>query len=197
MHKMLLMLTSMILAVTLMTGLIGCGDAGGEANTKAPVMLYIRSLNDDAPYFAEVWDSINDAISIREDVVTCLVQNQPLDPTDEGTESFYQDIICKGYEISYFRKDTGTRVPASFTGSVNVVCTVNSSIGFDIIICRASQKQMPPLIDLCDPGYDMETGLNEIHTTCRVVVWGETFAGEEVVTDPAHMTVNFACQWID
>jgi len=191
MLKRSLILAFMILATTLVVGLIGCGDAGGEASTKAPVILFIQALNGGDPYQASV---LTGGTSFLEDEIICTLENIPINP-NSGTTSFYQDVICKGYEISYFRKDTGTMVPETFTGSMNVICPVNSTVSTSIIICRASQKEMPPLEDLCDPGYDPETGLAEIHTTCRVVVWGETFAGEEVVTDPAHMTVNFVCTW--
>ncbi|MCD4653269.1 hypothetical protein K8T06_04980 [bacterium] len=188
MIKRSLILAFMILAVTLCIGLIGCGDAGGEANTKAPIRLSISSLNGGDPLQASIVD-------LLEEEITCTVKNQTIDPNYDAT-SYYMDVICKGYEVSYFRKDSGSRVPATFTGSINAVCEVNGEIGIPIVICRASQKEMPPLKDLCDPGYDQETGLFEIHTTCRIVVWGETFAGEEVVTDPGHMIVNFACLWV-
>lgn len=187
MIKKVLILTSMILAVTLTVGLIGCGDAGGEADTKAPVILYISDMNEGDPFQSSVSTLVEDEITIE-------LGNQAIDP-DMDMTSFYMDVICKGYEVSYFRKDTGTRVPETFTGSLNAIVPVNDVLNTAIIICRASQKEMPPLEDLCEEGYDQETGLFEIHTTCRVVVWGETFAGEEVVTDPGHLTVNFACTW--
>ncbi|HPQ41844.1 MAG TPA: hypothetical protein PLV45_15865 [bacterium] len=191
MIKKVLMLASMILAATLTLGLIGCGDAGGEAETKAPVILYINQMNEGDQYQASV---LTGGTAYQEDEIIIDLGNYAINPNIDLT-SFYMDVICKGYEVSYFRKDTGTRVPATFTGSLNTIVPVNNTVSTSIIICRASQKQMPPLEDLCLYGYDQETGLTEIHTTCRVVVWGETFAGEEVVTDPGHLTVNFACTW--
>ena len=150
-------------------------------------MLYIASMNNSEPYQASVY-------SLMEDEVICEVGVEALDPTPEG-DSVFMNVIVKGYEISYYRKDTGKSVPETFTGNTNTICTVGGTSSFSMIICRASQKEMPPLQDLCDPGYDQETGLFEIHTTCRAIVWGDTFAGEEVVSKTAQMTVNFACQW--
>lgn len=181
---------SLVLAVILVAGLSGCGDAGGEAKTKAPVILYIQDLNDSDSYQSSV--QIN-GIYV-EDSVSCTVGVEPINQNIDET-TLYMDVLVKGYEISYYRKDTGTRVPETFTGNTNSYCEVSGTSTFSIVICRASQKMMPPLKDLCDTGYDKETGLPEIHTTCRVVVWGDTFAGEEVVSRPAQMTVNFACSW--
>ncbi|MBN1880014.1 hypothetical protein JW823_07880 [bacterium] len=188
MIKKSLITASIILAVTLTMGLSGCGDASGEANTKAPVILTITDLNANDPFQADVYN-------LKEDEVQCTVRVNPIDANPDTT-SFYMDVLLKGYEISYYRKDTGSRVPETFTGNLSSVCSLNGTTTFPIIICRASQKEMPPLQDLCDPGYDQETGLFEIHTACRVVIWGDTFAGEEVVSKPAQMTVNFACQWL-
>jgi hypothetical protein len=187
MHKSLIA-GSLVLAVILVAGLSGCGDAGGEAKTKSPVILYIQDLNNSEPYHAST-------ISAIEDSVSCTVGVEPINQNIDET-TLYMDVIVKGYEISYYRKDTGTRVPETFTGNTNTYCEVSGTATFGIVICRASQKMMPPLKDLCDTGYDKETGLPHIHTTCRVVVWGDTFAGEEVISRPAQMTVNFACIWI-
>lgn len=179
---------SLVLTIILISGLMGCGDAGGEAKSKSPVILFIQSLNIGLPYHSSVGEEI-------EDVVTCTVAVEPIDQTSFDETSLYQSVMVRGYEISYFRKDTGKRVPETYTGSTNTYCEVQGTADFDIVICRLSQKKMPPLKDLCEIGYDQETGLTEIHTTCRVVVWGDTFAGEEVVSRPAHMTVNYACSW--
>ncbi len=182
---------SLVLTIILVAGLTGCGDAGGEAKSKSPVILYIQSLNGNAPFHSSVQPSTPN----KEDMVKCSVAVEPIDQTSFEDASLYQNVLVKGYEISYFRKDTGTRVPETFTGSTNTYCEAKGVADFDIIICRESQKLMPPLKDLCETGYDQETGLTEIHTTCRVVVWGDTFAGEEVVSKPGHLAVNFACSW--
>ena len=187
MIKKSLILTSIILAITLTLGLSGCGDAGGEADTKAPIRFFISNLNGGSVSQISI-------AGYAETQVDAVLANTPIDPGIEDT-SYYMDVIVKGYEVSYIRKDTGTRVPATFTASLTGVCPVNGELNIPIVICRSSQKEMPPLDDLCDPGYDQETGLFEIHTTCRVVVWGETFAGEEVVTDPGHVAAHFRCSW--
>ncbi len=87
------------------------------------------------------------SLNLLEDEITCEVGVKALDPTPGGT-SFYMDVMVKGYEISYYRKDTGKNVPATFTGNTNTICEVDSTASFGMIICRASQKEMPPLQDL-------------------------------------------------
>lgn len=186
-----LILTSMILAVTLILGVTGCGDAGGEASTKAPVRLFISSLNDGDQMQISVIEAEGGYL---EEEISCQLTNEPINPVLEDT-SYYMDVICKGYEVSYIRKDIGSRVPETFTGSLTSIAPVGESTSVPIVICRVSQKMMPPLNDLCEFGYDQETGLAEIHMSLRVVVWGETFAGEEVVTDPAMLTANVVCTW--
>ena len=188
MIKKSLIAASLILAVTLTLGLTGCGDAAGEAKTKAPVILTVTDLNGNEPYQASV-------TYLLEDEIDCTVRVTAIDPDPDI--SFYMDVLMKGYEISYDRKDTGSRVPETFTGNLSSLCEVDSTATFPIVICRSSQKEMPPLMDLCEPGYDQETGLAVIHSACRVVIWGDTFAGEQVVSKPAEMTVNFTCEWFD
>jgi hypothetical protein len=187
MRQISLITVSLVMAVNLIAGLTGCGDAAGEARTEAPVILTIRGLNGGAPLQASVGSLLEDEVSVEVGV-------QAINPNMDST-SFYMDVMVKGYEVSYRRKDTGTRVPATFTGNTTTYCGVDGNAQFSAVVCRASQKEMPPLRDLCQFGYDTETGLMEIHTQCQLIVWGETFAGERVVSKPASFTVNFACQW--
>ena len=73
MIKKSLIAASLILAVTLTLGLTGCGDAAGEAKTKAPVILTITDLNGNDPYQAEI-------VNLLEDEVDCTVHVTAIDP---------------------------------------------------------------------------------------------------------------------
>ncbi len=187
MRQISLITVSLLMAFTLTAGLTGCGDAAGEARTKAPVILTIRNLNDNLPLQSSVG-------ILLEEQVTVELGVEAIDP-NPGSTSYLMDVMVKGYEVSYRRKDTGTRVPETFTGNTTTYVNVGSTATFSAVVCRASQKEMPPLRDLCEFGYDTETGLFEIHTQCQLIVWGETFAGERIVSKPASFTVNFACMW--
>ncbi len=176
-------------------GLSSCGDAGGKAKDVSPVFLVVTSESEQLESdLCEIDEDGN--ISIFEDEITLTARVYAKDPDEDITESNYMDVILTGYEVKYSRRDTGTAVPKSFVGSVNSYCDLNDEVTFPVVYCRASQKEMPPLSYICEYGYEPETGLFEIHTSCTITVWGRTLAGREVVSNPVHINVNFA-NWAD
>ncbi len=187
MKKSLLLLSMVMLGILVSVGFSGCGDAGGAAKTKSPVMLVVTSTGV-AQYNSDV---ICDDGSFIEDEIGITATVKALDPDPTAT-SQYMDVIITGYEISYDRKDTGWEVPKTFTGNCNVYCELDAEVEFGVLICRVDQKWQPPLSYLWQLGYEPSTGLEVIHTKCNIVIWGRTLAGEEVVSQPASLLVDFA-----
>ncbi len=190
MKKSLLMLSMISTIVLISVGFLGCGDAGGAAKNVSPVAIQIRGF---VPTYKPSDVCVGYPCSFRTDTVTIQVDSFLIDPDpDSGAASQYTDVIITGYEVSFFRKDTGTAVPKTFTENVNAYLSVNASVAFEMIVCRADMKNMIPLSYLWSLGYEPDTGLDMIHTTCKVIVWGRTLAGREVVSPPAYLTVDFA-----
>jgi hypothetical protein len=129
-----------------------------------------------------------------EDEIELTVKVMALNPDNE-LDSQYMDVIVTGYEISYERKDTGYEVPKTFTGNCNVYCDLDGEAALGVLIVRVDQKRQPPLSYLWQLGYEPSTGLDVIHAKCNIVVWGRTLAGEEVVSRPASLLVDFA-DWV-
>jgi len=194
MKKILILLSLLTLGTLVSVGLSGCGDAGGFAKTDAPVALYITDVNtggNGSYYESDVCVGDGEFCTFFADVIDIAVEVKPIDPNIDPT-SQYMDVIVKGYEIKYFRKDTGWNVPATFTETANTYCAIEESVPMNVIICRADMKNDPPLSYLWQFGYEPETGLEIIHTYCEITVWGDTLAGQEVVSHPARLSVNFA-----
>ncbi|GEM_PF-6997964 len=195
MRKMFLILATVIMGAVLMLGLSSCGDAGGKAKDVSPVFLVVTSASEQLQSdLCRIDDEGN--ITIVEDEISLTARVYAKDPDDEVDESNYMDVILTGYEVKYSRRDTGTAVPKSFVGSLNSYCNLNDETAFPVVYCRASQKEMPPLSYICEYGYEPETGLPEIHTSCTITVWGRTLAGREVVSNPVYININFA-NWAD
>ena len=173
-------------------GLYGCGDAGGAAKTDAPVSVTISNF-DYQMYESDVCtEATTGFCTFTSDINSFTIRVDPVNPNEDMDYSRYMDVVITGYEVKYFRKDTGTMVPKTFTGNTNYYCEVDNETDIDLVFCRADMKNMPPLSYIWQFGYDPETGLEMIHTTCEVTVWGHTVAGEDVVSAPARFTVMFA-----
>jgi len=175
MKKALLILSMVMIGSLVSVGFIGCGDAGGAADTQAPVFIRVFPAN------SGITTSACNGIDLIEGVEVRVL---PVDPDGMNT-SHYMNVIITGYEISYYRKDTGWAVPKTFTGNLSIYAELNAITSFEIMLCRADMQTMPPLSYLCDFGYEPDTGLDTIHTTCKIIMWGQTVGGKEVVSTPA------------
>ncbi|MBN1356333.1 hypothetical protein JXA40_08745 [bacterium] len=192
MNKKVNVMAIILMGCLLLIGVSGCGDAGGAAKSSAPVTLIISNIADQM-YESDVCHELTPGFcSFVGDENVFTVRVDPVSPDEDIEISRYMDVVVTGYEVKYFRKDTGTMVPKTFTGNTTYYCEVDTETDIDLIFCRADMKNMPPLSYLWQFGYDPETGLSMIHTTCEVTIWGHTVGGKEVVSKPAHFTVNFA-----
>jgi len=183
-----LLLTVAIVSMSIISvWMCGCGDAGGSAKTEPPVRLIVDFTN---PFLeSDVFEDDTNTYLSEAQPVNFRVYSVAPEPEDTST---YMDVIVTGYEVKYTRTDTGTEVPKTYVANCSIYCALDSTVEEDLMILRADQKMMPPLSYLWQMGYDPETGLDMIHTTCTLTAWGKTLAGKEVVSEPARITVNFA-----
>jgi hypothetical protein len=188
-------LLSILVATLITVGFMGCGDAGGAAKKNSPVMLILKTTEQNQINSSACeLDENGDVTSITEEQVSLTATVKLLDP-DVTKVSVYSDVIITGYEVRYERTDTGTEVPKAFSGNCSAYCAVNSTVSFPVVFIRADQKLMPPISYLCEFGYEPDTGLTNIHTTCIITVWGHTVSGRQVVSNPAYLSVDFARFW--
>jgi hypothetical protein len=120
---------------------------------------------------------------------TVTLENLLKDPTTTGTS--FQDIELRSYQITYRRRDTGTRVPPSIVG--NVAGTVPAG-GTDTItnlpFFTNNQLLSPPLSDLTNFGRDTETGSAIIVLDVSIQFFGRTVSGDDVASNTATFTLE-------
>jgi hypothetical protein len=117
------------------------------------------------------------------------LRNVAKDPT--GTTSSLQDIEIRSYEITYRRRDTGTRVPPPFTQGLFGVVPVNSTLVINNLnFLLISQVAEQPLRDLRDFGLDRETGTTVVALDVSMRFFGRTLSGDEIATEPAVFTID-------
>ncbi|HEV7507845.1 MAG TPA: hypothetical protein VGS07_23375 [Thermoanaerobaculia bacterium] len=122
-------------------------------------------------------------------ISTVTLSNFAKDPG--GTTSSLQDIELRSYEVTYRRRDTGTRVPPpsvqGLFGNVPVNGTtdlVNTGFLF------SDQTLSQPLKDLHDFGVDRETGTSVIVLDVTMTFFGRTLSGDDVASAPATFTLE-------
>lgn len=123
-------------------------------------------------------------------IPTFTLQSVVKDPT--GTTSTLEDVELTSYQVTYRRRDTGTRVPpplvAAFTGDVPVNSTDAIS---NLPILRSPQLLNPPLSDLVNFGHDTETGTAIIILDVQIQFFGNTLSGDSVASPVAAYTIEF------
>jgi hypothetical protein len=116
------------------------------------------------------------------------VRSIPKNPLDTGP---LQDTELRTYQVTYRRRDTGTRVPPPITLSIFETVPAGGSatlIGLPIFL--SPQLGAQPLDDLLDFGLDRETGSAVVILDVTMTLFGRTIAGDDVATQPATFTVE-------
>ncbi|HEX3525976.1 MAG TPA: hypothetical protein VH988_02825 [Thermoanaerobaculia bacterium] len=111
------------------------------------------------------------------------------DPT--GTTSTLQTIELRSYEVTFTRRDTGTRVPpplvASLFGNITVGGTTTEN---NLPFMMSDQILNPPLLDLAQKGVDSETGTAVVVLDVHMRFFGRTLAGDDIVSQTASFTID-------
>jgi len=117
------------------------------------------------------------------------LQSVAKDPS--GTTSALMDIELKSYEVTYRRRDTGTRVPPSLVQGIFSVVPVNSTITLDNVpFMLTDQVLNPPLSDLRNFGVDRETNSRVVVLDVSMRFFGRTLSGDDIVSAPATFTIE-------
>lgn len=120
-----------------------------------------------------------DSLTIRN-----LAKN-PLDTSE------LQNVELRTYQVTYRRRDTGTRLPPPLVLSIFDTVPVNGStdiLGLPIFL--SPQLGAQPLKDLLDFGVDRETGSALVIFDVTMTFFGRTISGDDVATQPATFTLE-------
>jgi len=123
------------------------------------------------------------------DIPSVTISSVAKDPT--GTTSSLQTIELRSQEVTYTRRDTGTRVPPPL-----VLATFgNIPVGGQTTIINfhfltSDQLLNPPILDLFRNGVDSETGSAVIVLDVHIRVFGRTLAGDDIVSQTASFTIE-------
>ena len=112
------------------------------------------------------------------------------DPT--GVTSNLEDVELNTYQVTYRRRDSGTRVPPSLVAAFSGDVPVGSSDAIsNLPILRSPQLLNPPLSDLVNFGHDTETGTAVIILDVQIQFFGNTLSGDAVASPVASYTIEF------
>jgi len=122
-------------------------------------------------------------------IPTVTVTNVPKDPT--GTTSDLQTVELRSYEVTYTRRDTGTRVPPPVAATIFSNVSPGGNVSFtNLPFMLSDQTLNPPILDLAQKGVDSETGSAVIVLDVHMRFFGRTLAGDDVVSAPASFTIE-------
>jgi len=122
-------------------------------------------------------------------IPTTTMTSVAKDPT--GTTSTLQTIELSSYEVTFTRRDTGTRVPPPLVASIFGNITVGGTFSItDLPFMKTDQTLNPPLLDLAQKGVDSETGSAVIVLDCHLRFFGRTLAGDNIVSQTASFTID-------
>jgi hypothetical protein len=121
---------------------------------------------------------------------TVTLRNVAKDPT--GTTSNLQDVELRSYQITYTRRDTGTRVPPPSVQGIfgNVPVDGTTDLINTVGILFSDQLLSQPLKDLHDFGVDRETGTAVIVLDVSMTFFGRTLSGDDIASAPATFTLE-------
>lgn len=125
--------------------------------------------------------------SLQIDSIT--IRSVAKDPT--GTTSPLMDVELRSFEVTYRRRDTGTRLPPPLVGQIFSTVGVNGTAEINgTPIFLTPQLAAQPLKDLLDFGVDRETGTSVIILDVTLRFFGRTLSGDDVATQPASFTLE-------
>ena len=103
-----------------------------------------------------------------------------------------EGIELRSYEITYRRRDRGSRVPPpAVLGTFGLVPPGGGILDLiNLPFLTTDQILSPPLKDLLDFGRDSETGTAVIVLDVSLRFFGRTLSGDEVASAPATFTIE-------
>jgi hypothetical protein len=131
--------------------------------------------------------SLRTSTSFQIDRVT--LRNIAKDPT--GTTGDLQTIELRSYQVTYRRRDTGTRIPPPAVQAIFGQVTVNGTKDIlNLPVLFSDQILSQPLLDLGNFGIDRETGTAVIVLDVSLTFFGRTLSGDDIASAPATFTIE-------
>jgi hypothetical protein len=117
------------------------------------------------------------------------IRSTAKDPS--GTTSQLMDVELRSFDVTYRRRDVGSRVPPPAVQGVFGIVPVNSTTVLNNVpFLFSDQVLSQPLRDLRDFGVDRETGTAVVVLDVSIRFFGRTLSGDDVATDPATFTIE-------
>ncbi len=180
---------ALLLLLLLMVAALALASCRERTDRSEGTVLLTVSDFDGLPAAVSINSELTATNRVPFSIDSLTLRNVAKDPT--GTTSSLMDIEIRSYEVTFRRRDSGTRVPPPFTQGLFGVVPVNSTAVFNNLnFLLISQTAEQPLRDLRDFGVDRETGSTVIALDVRMRFFGRTLSGDDVVTEPATFTID-------
>ncbi len=164
-------------SVLIVAKITGQTATGGEAD------FYESDVQDDATG------------TVYEDVAVATLEAKLKEPESVLGPSYNNNILVYAYRVSYVAVlPSGSTVPVSFQGSLNVVIDIDATVDVDFILVRATAKNASPLQDL-------KGTTNALLVDATITFFCRDLSGKAVKDstdqDPsATISINFA-DWVN
>lgn len=135
-------------------------------------------------------DVEDDATSnVYEDVATASLQAKMKEPEAVLAPSLQNNILVTSYTVTYEDLDTpGGAVPNSFTGYMNSLIEIDSTVDVTFILVRSTAKNQTPLQEL-------KNTANDLNVRATITFYGHDLA-ENPVEATSNITIHFA-DWVN
>jgi hypothetical protein len=102
-----------------------------------------------------------------------------------------EGIELRNYEITYARRDKGTRVPPPSVQAIFGLVPPQGTLDlFNLPFMTTDQTHNPPIQDLLTTGHDTETGTTVITLDVSLRFFGRTISGDDIASEPAKFTIE-------
>jgi len=176
---------AVLVAVVLAAG--GCRSRTDR--TAGPVVLTFGNITGFpvSPISVTATDQASTGVIITSFSLLSVVK----DPT-ATTTSALEDVEITSYQVTYKRRDSGTRVPPPLVAGLALEVPINSTGTINNLpIARQDQLLSPPLSDLANFGHDTETGTAVIVLDAQITFFGQTLSGDKIQSPTATFTLEF------
>jgi hypothetical protein len=183
--KMVRPILSLALLVAVL--LVAAGCRSRTDRTAGPVVLTFGNITGIPTVVSVTQADSTGGVSIGTFTLLSVVK----DPNATSNPAI-EDVEVSTYQVTYKRRDTGTRVPPALVAALTVEVPVNSTgVIMNLPIVRSDQLLSPPLSDLVNFGQDTETGTQIIVVDAQVTFFGQTLSGDKVQSGTATFTLEF------
>jgi hypothetical protein len=176
-----------ILFLLIAASLVATSCRGRTERTEGSVVLSVSHFNG-LPISVSARSSDPTAFQI-ENLTLMSTFKDPTITTSLGHG--LEAIDLRSYELTYRRRDTGTRVPPpAVLGIFGTVQPLAPFQIFNLPYLTTDQILSQPIKDLRDFGRDTETGSAVIVLDVTIRFFGRTLGGDEVSSNPATFTLE-------